>query len=102
MAGYWAELHLLSTEIEDAITIHYTFEEINRLALHDETILKLLKRDSLFWQTQCLQTSLFITLSRIFDNEANTIPIHKLITATMSNLQLFSVTALTARKTKEA
>ena len=94
-AKYWSEVELLSTEIEDAIIIHHTYEEINRLAVHDEAILKSLNKDPLFWQTQmhCLQTSLFLTLSRIFDNKANAHTIHKLINATLGNLQLFSAAA---------
>ena len=56
-AEYWSQVQLLGTEIEDAIIIHYTYEEINRLARDDKAILKALNRDSWFWQTQlqCLQ-----------------------------------------------
>jgi hypothetical protein len=98
---YWSQMQLLTTEIEDAITIHYTYEEINRLALHDEAILTALNRDSLFWKTQmyCLQTSLFITLSRIFDTGPKAKTIRKLISDTLGHLELFSATALAARNT---
>jgi hypothetical protein len=50
----------------------------------------------------CLQTSLFITLSRIFDTDASASTIHKLINATINNLELFSATALAARNTNDA
>ena len=101
MGDYWMEVQLLSTEIEDAITIHHTHEEINRCALEDQVILKMLNSNSLFWQTQmhCMQTCLFITLSRIFDNDANAITIHKLIAATLRNIDLFSAESLASRKT---
>ncbi len=95
---YRAELQLLSTEIEDAIIIHYTYEEINRLAVSNKAVREALSGDVLFWKTQmyCLQTSLFMTLSRIFDNdksgEASTI--HKLISGALANVQLFSASAL--------
>ena len=100
-AKYWSEVQLLSAEIEDAIVIFHTYEEINRLAIHDKATLRLLNKDPLFWQTQmhCLQTSLFLTLSRIFDTEANAHTIHTLINATLGNLQLFSAAELASRKT---
>ncbi|HXN46544.1 MAG TPA: hypothetical protein VN893_07875 [Bryobacteraceae bacterium] len=99
-AEYWSEVQLLSTEIEAAIVIYYTYEEINRLAVHDKRVLRSLNEDPLFWRTQvhCLQASLFLTLSRIFDLEANAHTIHTLINATLGNLQLFSAAALSSRK----
>jgi hypothetical protein len=99
-ADYRSEIELISIEIEDAVVIHHTAEEINRLALHDGKVLKALQRDSVFWQTQihCLQTSLFLTLSRIFDTGANTRTIHTLLNSTLANVHLFSASALAARK----
>jgi hypothetical protein len=41
-AKYWGEVQLLLTEIEEAIIIHHTYEEINRLAVHDQGIRKTL------------------------------------------------------------
>ena len=97
---YWSEVQLISTEIEDAVIIFHTYDEINRLAVHDKKICKALNKDALFWQTQmhCLQTSLFVSLSRIFDTDANAHTIHTLINATLGNLHLFSAAALSARK----
>jgi hypothetical protein len=99
-AAYLSELQLLSTEIEAAIIIFHTYEEVNRLAVHDPVIFKALNKDALFWRTQmhCLQTSLFITLSRIFDIEANAHTIHTVVNATLDNIDLFSVAALGLRK----
>lgn len=100
-ASYRNELVELSTEIENLIVVHYTYEEINRLALQEEGIIQLLNRDALFWQTymHCLQTTLFVTLSRIFDTEPNARTIHSLLNATLSNIHLFSADALSRRKT---
>jgi hypothetical protein len=58
------------------------------LAVHDKAVLRSLNKDALFWQTQmhCLQTSLFLTVSRIFDTEGNAHTIHTLVNATLSNL----------------
>jgi hypothetical protein len=97
---YWSEVQLLSNEIEQARIIYHTYEEINRLAIHDEVIAKSLNRDAQFWQTQmhCLQTTMFMTLSRIFDNHPNARTIHTVVSATMGNIHLFSAPALEARK----
>jgi hypothetical protein len=99
---YWDLVQLLTIEIEDAIVIHHTAEAINRLALDDTAVLEVLNQDPLFWQTyvHCLQTSLFLTLSRIFDVETEAHSIHSLLNATLANIQLFSESALRARKTK--
>lgn len=94
------EVNLLTIEIEAAIVIHHTFEEINHLGLYDKKVLNALQRDALFWRTQlaCLQTSLFLTLSRIFDTDPNAHTIHTLLNATLGNIHLFSASALEARR----
>ncbi len=101
-AEYWSEIQLVSTEIEDAVVIFCTYEEINRLAIRDEAILEALNKEALFWQAQmrCLQTSLFLTLSRIFDTTANAGTIHTAINASLRNIHLFSADALILRKTR--
>ena len=43
---YWSDLQLLSTEIEAAVTIFHTAEEMNRLALEDASIFRALNRES--------------------------------------------------------
>jgi len=54
----------------------------------------------MFWQTyrHCLQTSLFVTLSRIFDRARDAHTIHTLVSVTLANLDLFSAAALGLRK----
>ena len=100
---FWADIQLVSTEIEDAITIFHTSEEINLLAVHDGEILRLLNEDALFWkvQTYSLQTSLFMILGRIFDSAQDARSIHKVVSTVVGQHQLFSKQALAARKTKE-
>jgi len=99
-AEYWGEVQLLSTEIEAALIVYHTYEEINRLALHDTAVARSLNNDAQFWKTQmhCLQTTLFMTLSRIFDNQPNAHTIHTVVNATLGNIHLFSAVALEARK----
>jgi hypothetical protein len=100
-AGYWSEAQLVSSEIESAIIIFHTYEEINRLALEDSAILAALNNSALFWQTQmhCLQASLFLTLNRIFETDAEAHTIYTLLNATLGNVPLFSAAALATRKT---
>ncbi len=46
----------------------------------------------------CLQTTLFMTLSRIFDKHPNAHTIHTLIRATLANVGFFSAESIEARK----
>jgi hypothetical protein len=97
---YWLEVQLLSAEVEDAIAIYQTHEEINRLALENENILLALNKDALFWKVQSysLQTSLIIILGRIFDTGVDVHSVHKIIAATICHLEFFSKDALAERK----
>ena len=100
---FWADIQLVSTEIEDALAIFYTYEEINLLAVEDGEILRLLNEDALFWkvETYSLQTSLFMILGRIFDSAQDARSIHKVVSAVVGQPQLFSKQALAVRKTTE-
>ena len=99
-AEFWSDVQLLFTEIEDAIAIFHTAEEINRLAVADQEILRLLDEDVLFWKVQVysLQASLFIILGRILDSAPGAHSIHKVVNATLSHPEFFSKEALAARK----
>jgi len=98
-AKYWNECKLLSTEIDNAMAIFHTSEEIS-LALVDEQMFLALNADALFWKIQLysLQTALFIVLGRIFDTRANAHSIHKLFKATETHPEFFSKEAITARQ----
>jgi hypothetical protein len=97
---YWKEVQLFSVEVEDAVVIYHTYEEINRLAIESEEIRLALNRDALFWNVQVysLQTCLFIILGRIFDTGADVRSVHRIVTATLRHLEFFSKHALTQRK----
>jgi AbiU2 len=99
-AEYWNQIQLLSIEIEDAVTIFHTYEEMNRLASEDRKILDLLNEDALFWKVQAysLQTSLFIILGRIFDTSSGALSIHKVVNATICHPEFFSRESLARRK----
>jgi hypothetical protein len=90
-------------EIEDAVAIFYTAEEIQSCARGDEDILNAIQQDALFWKVQvhALQSALFIALGRIFDISGDAYSIHKLMRDTGQHFAfLFSHEALRARKAK--
>lgn len=61
-AEFWESMELVSIEIEHAAIIFHTWEELNRLALEDPKVSRVLNEDAQFWKTQrhCLQTALFM------------------------------------------
>src|SRR5262249_9901320 len=87
-------------QVEDALAIYYTFEQINDLSGADADILDALQADALFWNVQkhASQTTLFIILGRIFDSSGDAYSIHKLIKDTKANCGFFSHEALRIRK----
>jgi hypothetical protein len=99
---YWEECQNLSVEIEDAISIFHTHEEINRLALESPAVLKAINADALFWKvtSSSLQTALLIILARIFDISPGAKSIHKFLNATLSQPELFSRESLRRRRMK--
>jgi len=97
---YWKEVQFLSVEIEDAIAVFHTYEEMNRFAVEDSNVYDALNRDPLFWNVQsfALQITLFIVLARLFDSSSETHSIHKLLNDTLGNVAFFSKEALALRK----
>lgn len=90
-------------EIEDAVAMFYTAEEVQDCARRDENILNAIQHDALFWNVQvhALQSALFIALGRIFDISGDAYSIHKLMRDTSQHFTLlFSHEALRARKAK--
>lgn len=97
---YWRNCQDLWGEIEEAIAVFYTLEEITSLTAKDEAILECVQADALFWKVQVytLQTTLFIVLGRIFDINDDAYSIHKLLRDTVRHVEFFSKDALRARK----
>jgi hypothetical protein len=87
-------------QIEDALAVYYTFEQINDLARTNGNVLDALQADALFWNVQkhALQTTLVIILGRIFDLAGDAYSIHRLLRDTEANFALFSHGALRVRK----
>ena len=97
---FWDDLQHLSVEVEDAKAVYYTYNEINKLAAQDERVLNAFNKDALFWNVQALslQTTLFIILSRIFDESNDALSIHRVVNGALTHPEFFSKEALTRRK----
>jgi len=97
---YWSNIDLLFSEIEAVIAVFHTAEEINTLARNDPNVLRALNKDPLFWRIQvhALQTTLFITLGRIFDTGSDAITIQRVVRETRGHMEFFTRQALGARK----
>jgi hypothetical protein len=93
-------LKLISTEVENAFVVFHGFEELNRLAISDKSILEVLNADALFWRgyRASVQTTMFMTLSRLFDTTSRVTNFQSLLSATIANPQLFDCASLGARK----
>jgi hypothetical protein len=87
-------------QVEDALAVYYTFEQINGLAGTDADVLDALQRDALFWNVQkhALQTTLIIILGRIFDISGDAYSVHRLMRDAAATFGLFSHAALRIRK----
>jgi hypothetical protein len=99
-SGYFNEVRLVDSEIEEAIIVFHTVEEINQLALRDTRIYRVLNEEPMFWQAyrSTCQTALFMGLGRIFDSSPGGHSIQKVISSTMENFAFFSKTALRTRR----
>jgi len=97
---YWWDVQLVMKEVENAVAIFHTYEEINRTALEDRGVFAALDKDALFWNIQMysLQTSLFMVMARIFDSDHDALSVHKLLNETLKHVEFFLKPALAARK----
>lgn len=99
-AEYWRDCQNLSTEIDGAIAIYETSEEVNNLAGSDTAVLECLNRSPLFWRIHkySLQSALFMSMGRIFDSAPDAHSAHRVVGSTIAHPEMFSKEALAARK----
>ena len=83
-----------------AISCFYTEIVINQFARDDENIYQALNKHAGFWNVHryCLQSTFFITLSRVFDVSGDVRSIHTLLSTAIKHPELFSKDALRTRK----
>ena len=101
-AEYWDLCELVSTEIDQAIAVSSVYDSING-AIRVDDLRPVLDRERLFWRTQLhsLQTTLFITMARIFDTAPDAYSIHAVIRGAIANTAFFSPESLRLRRLKE-
>ena len=93
------ELEIFRTEAESAIQFFYSFLSIHAVAGEHKKVHLLLNTAPLFWNTTlgALQTSTFIALGRVFDQNSKH-NIDRLIKIAQSNMDIFSKESLAGRK----
>jgi hypothetical protein len=97
---YWNDYSLTRHEIVAATEAFYTYIEIHNFMAENKALYRRMNSYPTFWiiQLNALQTTFFITLSRIFDNGKDAHSIHKLLTATVAHPEFFSRAALGWRR----
>ena len=93
------ELEVFRTEAEAGIQFFYSYLAVHAVAVDRKEVHRLLNRAPLFWNTVlgALQTSTFIALGRVFDQNSNH-NIDRLLRIAQSNMAIFSKEALAGRK----
>lgn len=98
------ELEVFRNEVASGIQFFYTYLAINSVLSKNKQALKIVNLTPLFWKTNvgALQTSFFITLGRIFDNDKDKRykkhTIDTLLQVTKEHSDIFSAKALEVRK----
>lgn len=103
-AEFRRELEVFRTETETAIQYFYARQAFQLVASQDKRVIDVLNRTPRFWNTSlsALQLSSMITLGRIFDPNPENHSVSRLLSLAQRNLQIFSKTALAARKRSDS
>ena len=93
------ELEVYRTEVQGAIQFFYSFLAINASLTDNKKALDIVNKSPLFWNTTigALQTSFFIALGRVFDQQSNH-NVDRLLKVAQENSEIFSAEALKNRK----
>ena len=93
------ELEVFRTEAESAIQFFYSWLTVYAVASEHKEVHRLLNRAPLFWNTAlgALQTSTFIALARVFDQQSKH-NVDRVLKIAQSNMGIFSKGALAGRK----
>jgi AbiU2 len=102
-ADFAHALEVFRQEAEAGTQFLSAYLAVHRAAGDYRSVHRLLNEAPLFWNTNlgALQTSMFITLGRIFDPKAKH-SVHKLLNSARNNQHLFSKQALGRRKQRTA
>ncbi|MDP2681600.1 MAG: hypothetical protein Q8P28_02170 [Deltaproteobacteria bacterium] len=93
------EIDIFRTEVESGIQFFYMYLAFNSVLSKNKQALKIVNRTPLFWNTNvgALQTSFFIVLGRLFDQNSNH-NVDRLIGVAQKHSDIFSAEALEVRK----
>ncbi len=93
------ELEVYRTEVQSAIQFFYSFLAINASLAGNKKALDIVNKSPLFWNTTigALQTSLFIALGRVFDQQSAH-NVDRLLKVAHENSEIFASKALEGRK----
>jgi len=97
------ELEVFRTEADSGIQFFYSYLAVHDVAGEHKEVLLLLNRAPLFWNTAlvALQTSIFIALGRVFDQQSNH-NVDRLLKIAQLNMAIFSKEALAGRKRRDS
>ena len=93
------ELEVFRTEADSGIQFFYSYLAVHAVAGEHKKVHRLLNKAPLFWNTAlgALQTSTFIALGRVFDQNSKH-NVDRLLKIAQSNMAIFSKEALAGRK----
>lgn len=94
------ELEIFRTEAEASAQFLYAYLAIHATAAQSSEVVDLLNTASLFWNTAlgALQTSAFIAVGRVYDDDDGSHGLKRLLKLAEGNSQLFTLDALAIRK----
>lgn len=97
------ELEVFRTEVQAGAQFLYAYLSFNSIISEKKKTYREINKTPLFWNTTmgALQTSFFIVLGRIFDQNS-THNIDRLVKIAQDNKNIFSKTALAVRKKKDS
>lgn len=97
------ELEIFRTEAQAGAQFLYAYLAFDAILKENKKALNAVNHTPLFWKTNmgALQTAFFIVLGRIFDQTSNH-NINRLLNIAENNTDIFSKTALAARKQRES
>lgn len=93
------ELKLFRAEVDSALQCLYTFLALNFEGTHRKPVYRVLNRTAQFWNTvlASLQTTVFIVMGRIFDQNSPH-NVDRLLKLAQRHIHLFSLAELAKRK----
>jgi len=97
---FWEHVQSVSAEVDDALAVFHTYEEILRLGSEEDAVFRAFNANAMFWNVEkvSLQTTIFVALNRLFETDPNALSIHRLLNETLAHPKFFSRDALRKRK----